>query len=92
MKTLRTCEEGHRYYKSSDCPVCPICANEDKPDNFLGKLSAPARRALMREGITTIELLANYSEEKISNLHGIGRNALDTLRSEMNKSNITYKS
>lgn len=27
-KTLRTCKKGHRYYKSSDCPVCPACEKE----------------------------------------------------------------
>lgn len=24
--TLRTCPNGHQYYKSSDCPVCPVRA------------------------------------------------------------------
>lgn len=46
-KTLRTCKNGHRYYKSSDCPVCPVCEEEKRPEEgFLSLVSAPARRAL----------------------------------------------
>lgn len=44
---LRTCPKGHKYYKSTDCPTCPICEQEHKPHNsFLSLLVAPARRAL----------------------------------------------
>jgi hypothetical protein len=28
---LKTCNKGHRFYKSSDCPVCLICEEERKP-------------------------------------------------------------
>ncbi len=35
-KTLRTCEKGHEYYKSSDCPTCPTCEKERTPkEGFL---------------------------------------------------------
>ncbi len=55
-KTLRTCEKGHEYYKSSDCPTCPTCENERAPkEGFLALLSAPARRALEHHGIYTVE-------------------------------------
>jgi len=51
-KSLRTCAKGHKYYKSSDCPTCPICEKELKPaTGFLSILSAPARRALENNGI-----------------------------------------
>ena len=57
--TLRSCKKGHQYYKSSDCPVCPICAAEEKPeDGFLSVIGAPARRALQGQGINTIQQLA----------------------------------
>jgi len=40
-KTLRTCAKGHQYYKSSDCPTCPICEEERKPQvGFLAALVA----------------------------------------------------
>jgi len=57
-KQLKFCREGHKFFKSSDCPTCPICEAERKPkDSFLSLLAAPARRALERENIKTLESL-----------------------------------
>ena len=62
-KTLRTCSKGHKYYKSSDCPTCPICEAERKPnDSFLASLGAPSRRALEREKINSEEDLSKYTK------------------------------
>ena len=64
--TLKTCKNGHKFHKSSDCLTCPICEEERKPkDNFLSLIGAPARRALEREGITTLEKLSTFSEKEI---------------------------
>ena len=64
-KILKTCKKGHQFYKSSDCPACPICEEEGKPkDNFLSLLGAQARRALERENIMTLEDLAKWSEKR----------------------------
>lgn len=58
-KSLKTCINGHQFYNSSDCPTCPICEEERKPkDSFLSLIGAPARRALERENIKTLEELA----------------------------------
>ncbi|MCH5600449.1 RNA polymerase alpha subunit C-terminal domain-containing protein [Niabella ginsengisoli] len=85
-KTLRTCANGHRYYKSSDCPVCPECEKEQKPEKgFLSVLSAPARRALQTEGVSTLNELAQYSEKQILALHGIGKSSLPVLREALKK-------
>jgi len=55
-KELRTCSKGHKYYKSSACPTCPTCEQENKPNSgFLSLLSAPARRALEHNEVTTFE-------------------------------------
>lgn len=79
-KTLRICKNGHPFYKSSDCPTCPICEDERKPkDNFLSLLGAPARRALEREGIKTLEQLSTYSEKEILSLHGMGKSTIPKL-------------
>ena len=32
-KNVRTCNKGHTYYKSSDCPTCPTCEQERRPVN-----------------------------------------------------------
>ncbi len=91
-KTLRICDKGHQYYKSSDCPTCPVCEEERKPSNgFLAELAAPARRALENAGITTIILLAKCSEKEILQLHGIGKSSLPKLQKALEEKGLTFK-
>ena len=91
-KTLRTCEKGHKYYKSSDCPTCPVCEQERKPsESFLAKLSAPARRGLEHNGITTHEKLSTYSEKEILKLHGVGPSAIPVLKRELEAIGLQFK-
>ncbi|OME99333.1 hypothetical protein BK124_06935 [Paenibacillus amylolyticus] len=90
--TLRTCEHGHSYYKKSDCPTCPTCEAERKPtEGFLALLSAPARRALENEGITTLLQLAEYTEKEILKLHGIGPSAMPKLRNALEEEGLSFK-
>ncbi|MGV2883647.1 RNA polymerase alpha subunit C-terminal domain-containing protein [Paenibacillus taichungensis] len=90
--TLRTCEQGHSYYKSSDCPTCPVCEKERKPkEGFLSLLSGPARRALENQGITTLQLLSQYSEKEILKLHGIGPSAMPKLRQALEEEELSFK-
>lgn len=90
--TLRTCEQGHSYYKKSDCPTCPTCEAERKPtEGFLALLSAPARRALENEGITTLLQLAEYTEKEILKLHGIGPSAMPKLRNALEEEGLSFK-
>lgn len=90
-KSLRLCSNGHRYYKSSDCPVCPICEEERKPkDHFLSSLSAPARRALESENITSLEKLATKSEKYILSLHGIGPASIPVLRTVLTEAGLSF--
>jgi predicted RecB family nuclease len=90
--TLRTCENGHQYYKSSDCPVCPACEKErESPDNFLSSLAAPARRALENKGITTVEQLSDYTQNEILQLHGMGKNSLPKLYKALEAQKLTFR-
>ncbi|MFS0857567.1 RNA polymerase alpha subunit C-terminal domain-containing protein [Paenibacillus taichungensis] len=90
--TLRTCEQGHSYYKSSDCPTCPVCEKERKPkEGFLSLLSAPARRALENQGITTLQILSQYTEKEILKLHGIGPSAMPKLRQALEEEGLSFK-
>ncbi|WP_063564065.1 RNA polymerase alpha subunit C-terminal domain-containing protein [Paenibacillus sp. O199] len=90
--TLRTGEQGHSYYKSSDCPTCPVCEKERKPkEGFLSLLSAPARRALENQGITTLQLLSQYTEKEILKLHGIGPSAMPKLRQALEEEGLSFK-
>ena len=92
MKTLRKCSNGHSYYKSSDCPVCPICEQEKKPkDGFLSLLGAPARRALENKGIATLQQLSQFSEKEILALHGIGKSSLPKLKEALKKAGQSVK-
>ena len=91
-QNLRTCRQGHQYYKSSDCPTCPICEQERKPENgLLSLLGAPARRALEREGIATVEQLAKYSESDILKLHGMGPSTIPKLKSALKAKELTFR-
>ncbi len=90
-KRLKTCEKGHKFYKSSDCPTCPICAAEDKPESgFLSLLSAPARGALEHAGISTLTELSRHSEREILKLHGMGPKSLPTLRKALGDAGMTF--
>ncbi|WP_028558722.1 RNA polymerase alpha subunit C-terminal domain-containing protein [Paenibacillus pinihumi] len=92
-KQLKTCSKGHQFYKTSDCPACPVCEQENKPDSgFLSLLSAPARRALEHNGITTLQQLATYSEKEILQFHGMGPASLPKLRTALAESGLAFKS
>jgi DNA-directed RNA polymerase alpha subunit len=90
---LRTCPKGHTYYKSSDCPTCPTCEQERKPESgFLSVFSAPARRALENNGITTVEQLSTYTEKEILKFHGMGPASLPKLRSALEEKGLSFRS
>lgn len=90
--TLRICKKGHRYYKSSDCPVCPSCAIEDKKKNgFIPGLAAPALRALAGAGIKTISELKKIRETDLSALHGMGPSALKKIKEAMKAAGVSFK-
>lgn len=91
-KNLRTCSKGHKFYKTSDCPTCPVCENERKPaTGFLSELSAPARRALEGAGIKTLQQLSAKTEKEIMKLHGMGPASLPKLRSALATIGLSFK-
>ena len=99
MKTtkpkLKICSRGHKFYKSSDCPVCPTCWSgyfrKKVQSDFPEKLSAPALRALHNAKITKLKQLSKFTEAEISKLHGVGPKALNQLRKFLQAQNITFK-
>jgi hypothetical protein len=91
VKTLRTCSRGHKYYKSSACPTCPMCERLRKPkEGFLSMLSAPARRALENQGIKTLRQLSKFSEEEILELHGMGPSSIPKLRRALKAKGLAF--
>jgi predicted RecB family nuclease len=88
----KVCVNGHKFQKSSDCPVCPTCAAEERPETgFLSVIVAPARRALEREGITTLKRLSEYSEKELLMLHGVGPSTIPKLKKELESSGYAFK-
>ena len=92
IRNRRVCSNGHVYYKSSDCPVCPVCEKgRDPAGDFLSILGAPARRALEGAGITTLKQLSTYSEKEILKLHGMGPGSIPRLKDALTKSGLTFR-
>jgi DNA-directed RNA polymerase alpha subunit len=91
-KYLRICDKGHKFYKSSDCPTCPTCESERKPESgFLALLSAPARRSLENNGITSLQELSTYGEMEILKFHGMGPASLPKLRLALKEEGLSFK-
>ncbi|WP_300666427.1 hypothetical protein [Fluviicola sp.] len=89
----RTCEKGHRYFKTSDCPTCPVCENLKKDESgIFAVLSAPARRALENAQINSLEQLSLFSEKDILKLHGIGKSSIPILQKLLAENGLFFKS
>lgn len=80
-KTERmTCVSGH-YLKK---------ATVMKPPSDLPKLAAPATRALAAAGFTRLGRLARATEAEVLALHGMGPNAMATLRTAMKAKGLAF--
>ncbi len=72
---------------SSICAVSHVAQG-----NFLqGVIAIPARRALEKEKIDSLEKLSNYSEEEIMQLHGFGKNAMERLKNYIIENHVSFK-
>ena len=65
--------------------------DEPPKDHFLSTLSAPARRALEKNGISTLEQLSNYSKKEVLKFHGMGKSSIPKLLSSLEKENLDFK-
>jgi uncharacterized protein YdhG (YjbR/CyaY superfamily) len=89
----KTCKQGHVFYKSSKCPACPICCNENKATiGFMKELSIPVQRALIGKKITSLQILSAYTEKEILLLHGIGKSSIPQLKSALANQKLNFKS
>lgn len=83
---IKVCKKGHRFEKTSDCPVCPICSSEEMKNKFgenFPKIGAPAMRALDSIGINRLSQISEYTDEQLLKLHGFGPRALKILREKL---------
>jgi uncharacterized protein YdhG (YjbR/CyaY superfamily) len=86
----KTCTEGHRFTKTSDCPTCPVCEAAKNKVYFV-KLGAPAQRALQSIGVTEVSQLATFSEEEILALHGMGKASIPVLLAVLGEHGLNFK-
>lgn len=92
VKTEKACPKGHKFFKSSDCPICPICESNKKvlsPE--LKSIAAPARRALECIGVNSILQLSKFKKSEIMGLHGIGPDALNKMKKAMDQLGLAFK-
>lgn len=93
QKTKRICPNGHNYYKTSHCPVCPVCAAARKPlEGFFAALAAPARRALLSHQINDPEALSQLSRNEVHGWHGIGDKAIALLDQALAEADLCFRS
>ena len=57
----------------------------------LPKLAAPAQRALTSAGITKLEQLTKLTETELLQLHGMGKNAIATLREALSARGLSFR-
>jgi len=95
VKRLKICARGHRFYKSSDCPVCPICwkgyYRREAQSDFPEKIGAPALRALQNAKIKNLRTLARWSENDVADLHGMGPKGIRLLKQALREQGLSFK-
>jgi len=62
-----------------------------KEQGNLPKLAAPAQRALTSAGIMQLEQLTKLTEAELLQLHGMGRNAVGTLREALKSRGLSFR-
>lgn len=61
-------------------------------DNQLPKtIGMPAKNALEFIGVTTLDQVANYSEEELLQIHGVGPKAVKILKELLKENNLSLK-
>ena len=66
--------------------------SKEKENLFPVKLAKPAQRALEVAGIRVLKDLTKWTEKDFSNLHGIGPNAIESIKTAMKKQELKFRS
>ena len=67
-----------------------MAAKKSTPAYDLPKLAAPARRALAGAGVTNLSKLSQMTEADVMALHGMGPNAVASLKTAMKASKLSF--
>ncbi len=62
-----------------------------KQDDFLSKLSAPARRALESKGLTSLKKIAAHTTKELLALHGVGPSTIPILKTALQEQGLDFK-
>lgn len=65
--------------------------HEVSNDFLKGIVGIPARRALQKEKIDSLEKLSDYTEKEILQFHGFGKNSVEKLKIYMNHHHFSFK-
>lgn len=57
----------------------------------MSQLSAPARRALERRGLTSLKTLSTFSKREILALHGMGPASLPILEKALQEKGLSFR-
>lgn len=60
-------------------------------EEFLSKLSNPARRTLEYEGVNSFEKLASFSKKELLKIHGIGPKSTPAIERCLNSNEMKLK-
>ena len=65
--------------------------DKNTKENFLSKISAPAKRALENKGVDSLGKLSKFSEKEILQLHGIGKSSIPKLAGALKAQGLSFK-
>ena len=66
-------------------------AKKSAPVSDLPKLAAPAQRALKGAGVDSLAKLARFREVEVMAFHGMGPNAMKTLKAAMKQAGLAFR-
>jgi DNA-directed RNA polymerase alpha subunit len=90
-KQKKKCKKGHTFYKSGDCPTCPICEKEKTRKSVFNFLGSPARSALENDGIKNLKQLSKKTEKEILSLHGMGHSSIPLLKKKLKEKGLSFR-
>lgn len=67
-----------------------MSARKSAATSDLPRLAAPAQRALSGAGLTSLIALSRRTEAEVMDLHGMGPNAMKSLKAAMKKAGVSF--
>lgn len=81
----------HKPVQTGFCFAQTLYNQAMKIDTYLKRFSNPAQRALINEGIETLEQLSTYTEKDLLRLHGFGKASLPIIHAILEENGLKLK-